>query len=168
MMIAMIDMGKLYREDLRMTGIEGILQRLRDERDDKNRQYHELGSAVNVMTNRLKETEKNYQDVSIEVDALNLAIEAIQVRVNGQVRHEDIGLIADVPVTGNPCKPNTIKWFCYEVLTGVAAEGMHEEDIWKAVKKYRHCSRATVSHELYVSKDVFRLMGDGFFTLVDA
>jgi hypothetical protein len=170
MMIAMIDMGKLYREGLRMTGIEGILQRLRDEWDEKNAAYGKIGFEVDTLVDTLKDKEKVYRDMGSEVDALSFAIEAIHARLNGQ--SVPVNLVEEshkpksLPRT-NPFPPKTIAWFCFDILKDDGIE-MHCDDIWKAVKKYRHCSSKTVSHELYVQKEVFKLVGNGIFALVDA
>lgn len=149
-----------------MTGIEGILQRLRGERDEMNTAYNELVPEVGMLVFTLKDKEKSLSDLSIAVDALNLAIDAIQSRLKADTvpeNHEE-KLSRDEAwiMRANPFKANTIKWHCFEAMRGVITP-MHYTDVHKMVWRSRHCSPSTVYNVLYEHESYFKRGDPGFF-----
>lgn len=137
-----------------MAGIESIVQRLIKERDDR-------------ITERSEKVAMLYQELSVDIDAMNFMIEAGQARMNGHVVPVNHDEQASTRPRLNPFLAGIIRWHCFEVLKG-ATEPMHINVIHQLISKTRKCSLAAVSHELYGETSVFQRGNPGFFMLKES
>lgn len=122
-----------------MAGIEGIIQRLRDECEEIQRQV---------------------DDLLLEVKARQAAIAAIEATMNGHL----VPAVARETFS-NPFETHLIAHDVFEVLAG-ASEPLSVKQIYLLIR--RTCTEKGVSSAVYAEPEVFEKVREGQFQLAPA
>jgi hypothetical protein len=135
--------ARVCQERKAMAGLEGIVQRLEDERVEK-----------------VKAREDLTRELTIEIETLEVMIAAGRAHLNGLVPQPS-GLPTE---RINPFMPNTIPWGCFEFL--LQAQGsVHYKAIYEAIKPRQHCTPSSVYDAMRKATEVFVMEGHGYFSL---
>ena len=139
--VVRMDLHHVSREVRDMAGLEGVIQRLVEERDEKR--------AI-------------AQEAMLDAKALDQAIEAIRedMKHRGQEARQDLSVML-----GNPFLARSVGYAVYEVLS-VAEEPLTKPEIHQRVSQYHSYTMNQISTALATHQPYFHHTDDGTWALV--